>query len=411
MNEAVNNRNNRKPAFLLAPLLSLYIAGLNFKVRGTSELIESPITLHNLNRVIGLILALICIFMVFTRYRNLRIKSPKTMRYILIYTIIGTISTIILSQELLGYSIYKALELITCSLLGIFTFSVSELYTEYHEEAINFSVGYLKLLLFIVILNLMYLGNAAFTGYEEIIPSRRLICRVPSISPNELGFVAVIVICYEMNKKIHKPMDYLWLLISLIVLILSKAKAATIAGLISLVIFILKKEGAGKYLLLIMIVCPLVFFRENIISYYYASSASEAAIRTLSGRTLYWTDAWNHFKIGSPIEILAGSGFATSVRRFVSSYAGETGTSLDNDIMNSLLSAGLLGAIAIVLFYVRLIYLVIKNMHTSPFVLYTGLILLIRGMTVTNVSLFNFLAPFLVIFAVYLEEQNTRRLS
>lgn len=79
--------------------------------------------------------------------------------------------------------------------------------------------------------------------------------------------------------------------------------------------------------------------------------------------------------------------------------------------MNSLLSAGLLGAIAIVLFYVRLIYLVIKNMHTSPFVLYTGLILLIRGMTVTNVSLFNFLAPFLVIFAVYLEEQNTRRLS
>ncbi|MGB9824907.1 MAG: O-antigen ligase family protein [Candidatus Hydrothermia bacterium] len=336
------------------------------------------------------------------------LKIPKSLFFLGLYLVAGSAGTLINGTSYFFYSAWKLLEMFSALSLGVLLYSYTEKLPEESSKLTYIYLSFLKLLVVAVLLNLIILQRASFTGYMEVgSQSGRLISRFPHISPNELGILAAVIIGIFLSQKSRSLIDWMWFLLALVILVLSKGRAGILAVLVCLVMYSILHRNSLKGIFVFALVFSLIMALRDYIWSYLMRGESVYSIQTLSGRTIYWELGWNAFINGSFIQKLFGHGYAIGVRELVSTYAGETGTSFDNDLLNALLSGGIFGTIFILLLYIRIIVLTFKNYKRCPVVLYVTLIFLIRAATIANLSIFNFLVPFFIVYIVNLEVINS----
>jgi len=383
-------------------LLIVFISSINLKTRGFSELTEAPVNLYNLNRVIGTILIVFLPLLFFIKNQSMKIRIPKVLVYFLFYAGSGAIGTI-LNATYIGYSAFKLAEVFAMIILGTILFTLSSYSKKFKSISEKYSIGFLKLIHLVIFANLLLLGTKSFTASKDYIFPGRLISRFPPIAPNEIGFFAIFLFFYEIIKKEEKYKP-IWIVLSITFLILSIGRAAILSfvlGLIYYAIF-LQKQLLKKAIIMISMIL-IVAMNKNILFQYLMRGESEYSITTLSGRIEYWTDAIQHFKTLDVSSKIFGSGFAIGVREFVMTYAGEEGTSFDNDLVNALFSGGILGAFFLLLLYVRILSLSRKLHKRFPYYILFTIAIFIRGFSIANFSVYNLLLPFIIIWLTLME--------
>jgi hypothetical protein len=392
-------------------LLIVFISSINLKTRGFSELTESPVNLYNLNRVIGTILIVFLPLLFLIKNQRMKIRIPKVLVYFLFYAASGAIGTI-LNATYIGYSAFKLAEVFAMIILGTILFTLSSYCKQFKSISEKYSIGFLKLIHLVILANLLLLGAKSFIASKDYNFPGRLTTRFPPIAPNEIGFFAISLFFYEIIKKEEKTKP-IWIVLSITFLILSIGRAAILSfvlGLIYYAIFLQKKFLKKAIVMISMIL--IIAMNKNILFQYLMRGESEYSITTLSGRIEYWTDAIQHFKTLDVSSKIFGSGFAIGVRKFVMTYAGEEGTSFDNDLVNALFSGGIIGAFFLLLLYVRLLLLSQKLHKKSPYYILLAIAIFARGFSIANFSVFNLLLPFIIIWLTLMEidfddEKNT----
>jgi len=384
-------------------LLIVFISSINLKTRGFSELTETPVNLYNLNRVIGTILIVFLSLLFLIKNQSIKIRIPKVLVYFLFYAGSGAIGTI-LNATYIGYSAFKLAEVFAMIILGMILFTLS-FYSKQFIKSISekYSIGFLKLIHLVILANLLLLGTKSFIASKDYNFLGRLTTRFPPIAPNEIGFIAIFLLFYEIIKKEEKN-KLIWIVLSITFLILSIGRAAILSFVLGLTYYaiFLQKQLLKKAIIIIPMIL-IVAFSKNILFQYLMRGESEYSITTLSGRIEYWTDAIQHFKTLDVSSKIFGSGFAIGVRKFVMTYAGEEGTSFDNDLVNALFSGGIIGAFFLLLLYVRILSLSRKLHKRFPYYILFTIAIFIRGFSIANFSVYNLLLPFIIIWLTLME--------
>ncbi len=392
--------------FLFKTLLIVaYISSLNLKTRGFSEIFENPIAIYNLNRVVGTILIPLLSLLLFTKHKKLSIRIPKAFVGLILYFFFSIIGTI-LTNEPIGYPLFKIAEIFSLIVLGITVYSFISVEKEYAKLSEKYNINFLKFIHIMVLINILIFRKSFTLFARNFYPAERLSAAIPAISANGLGFISSFLLLYEISKKGGK-LKHFWLLISILFILWSFARAALIAFLISISIYVLiNQKTLFKKTFALLFLVAIAFFSKNPLIEYLKRGESEYSLKTLSGRLEYWPNAIQYFSRLSIKDKILGNGFAIGLRKFVTTYSGEGGTSLDNDLLNALFSGGILGAIMILMIYLRMVKLTFNIYKDAPYSIGFTISMVIRGLTIANFSIFNLLAPFMIIWIALFERAN-----
>ena len=361
-------KSERIPFIVIFPLYLIFISLFVFQVHNFSNLQKSPVSLSNIHKLLSIGIALFLLAYFYIKYHRIR-KIIFPLWIYLFYLVIGIISSIILSPNK-GYSIYKVLEVFTDFLFVIYIWTLSYKWKFILEYTYELIIKYYKFLILITLLGIVIFPSESLrppTAYGHALLPIQLFGSIIQINADGLGMISAILfvisyIRYFIFKK-KKKSDFIWFIISLIVLILSQSRTSVLAVGVMLLFFILinKRINFIFKILIILFIFIAIFYLKDFILAYLSRGLNETQIQNLSGRKIWWLFAINEFIHWDFLKQLFGTGFMVGSRLILVKLGQGNASSLHSDYMDVLMSSGIMGEFFFILFIVSSFILFIKN--------------------------------------------------
>lgn len=404
----------KRNLFTYLPLYFVFLSSIVLGIRDYSEIESSPISVEVIHKIIFMSLAFFLIFMYLSLRRKLFVKLQLPLLLYFIYILLAIFSLI--QSKLLEYSGWKIFEISTTFFLAIYIMGTSK---NQANLAIKWYETTLKIIFFIVALAIVGLiispSNALKppTSIGEAFLNYQLIGYIINTNPNSLGMLSAILLIVSICRLSLSPHQFsrkYWGMIAIsafFVMVLAQSRTSWIAIGIAMILFILLSPIKIQYrIFLTTLICIIWYFGAQIFTAYFQRGSPHSLIVNLSGRTEYWTFAWDIIKENKFI----GSGFGEGPRVILSTYGAGTASTLHSDYFDSAASVGIAGGLLIFCVFASSILYLFKNRY-SIFVAYSKsywmefllitLMLWIRSFTGTCIAIFNyFLIIFMVIMAV-----------
>lgn len=352
------------------PLYLIFISLLLLSSRDFEAAQSSPITLSNIHRILSILLEITMIIYYFMK-REYILKPPKSLLFYGLFIFIGLLSTLIYSQNFL-YDMWKLTELLSLFLLGIYIWDVSNGDIRIILSFYNKVILFIKILLLSIVLSVIIDPANAIQylqfGEIAVLPFR-IQGTIIIINALSVGTLAAIILfhyiieVFYINKFKLLSKNTFWILISIILLITSQSRTSIFGVLLSLTIYYLFINKMNYYKQFFTIVLGSIFiinFLPYFTSFIQRGNSSEV-IGSLSGRTEWWSFAWEKFLNGNIVEQLIGFGFASAERKTANDSSNNVMNTLDSTYFSSLMSTGAIGTSILISLVIFLIYVFFKK--------------------------------------------------
>ncbi len=398
------------------PYFFLLLGTVLLYSRTYSEAQTSPITMLNIHRVLGILFSISLSFFFILKHGGFVKTLPKTLKAYGLYIATGFVSSLLFSSWIL-FSLWKLTEIFSVFVFGIYLLILPNLHL-WIRKFLRITIIFYNILLILSVIGIALHPNKALVklAHRSLLPYR-LEGSIVIINGNTLGLIAAIVFVYYLEHSFTanvQPITRLfWLGLSLGVLILTQARASIIATFLIIFLYIrkLRIEKALKVFIVLVMVL-VVGLSEPFVYKFLQRGQTEESLHTLSGRTLTWKFALKKFKEQSNFRKLIGGGYATFNREILLLLGRKMSGTVDNEYLNSLLSAGIVGFLAIVYIFSQLIITSIKVYKRNPesYVYFAiSFLFFIRSFTNTHIALFTSLSPIFPLLSAYYGKALWRR--
>ncbi len=357
-------------------LISFNIWNLNFESQGVRGFSDVIFSFRGFCRVLPV---LISFFLIFNEKIHLKHKFQKRFYFLIISF---TPSIFIFENANFNYSILRLLELVF--VVFCLNFFLNFLKKDFVKLFFRYQ--------FIILLIQPFLGlffNNIFLSKPDFITGFQLQGLFPVINSNGYATSASIILVYYFTKYDVKN----WRIISLLLILMATFSRSTIFSLIViLAIYLISFYKSGYLKVIVIFGIGLI----SVFSFGYIASimirGNEAHFYTLTGRTIFWTEALNYI-YSKPF---FGNGYASSTRYLLMPSIGhEAASTLHNTWIEILLAGGLIS-----LFFMVYVFLPLKkNFYTNTF-WFKSILFLIMIKSFTN-TMFMYSDTVLIIYVIY----------
>lgn len=395
------------------PLYLIFFSLLLFGIRGIDNISDDPVTLSNLNRILGVLLSILLVFVYFG-FKKTFISLPNSFLVYSTYILICGISIIFYSENRF-FDFWKLLEIIAIWSLGVFLYyqiMIDKLNTyELVDKVVSFFKFLLITVLVGIILNPSNALRAGDISEDAILPFRfeGFLFVLNSLS---IGTFASIVLYNEIiDIRItgFRMRKIIWPIISMVCLIGAQSRTPIFGLIAALFIFFFFIEKQGKFFKWFVGIISLILIMDSfweIIAVIKRGHSNEVLF-TMSGRTILWSRAWETFIEGSLLQKIIGFGFSSAERRISLESSNGTLETLDSTFFSGLISSGILGVTVLISLFINIIFKLWKKakmISLSNYKLYSlalGFSIILAFKSITTTTL-NYLSYYTLLFIILL---------
>lgn len=407
------------------PLFFVFMALMLFARRDYQEAKESPISLSNAHRIIGVVFTVIfCVN--FILRKKVKVKLPKPLKYFGYYLAIGFLSALFYSENLL-YDIWKLTELFALLTLGIYMVIISRGNLVLQASFYNFTINFIKFLLLTVLLSVIIdFDNAVI--YQKFSEGALLPFRVGGsliiINSLSVGTLASIILylyilVYDRTQRLTKY-GVFWILFSSILLIASQSRTSLIGLVVALFVyyFVLNKKNKVLKFFAFVAGTLIISLNSTYLLLLFKRGSNDEVFTSLSGRTIWWHYAWEYFQNGSILQRCFGFGFASAERIIASESSDGLMQTLDSTFVSVIISTGIIGIIVTILcFYyaLKILYrksikdkkLNLTNLHAQIY----GIVIMIciKATTTTTINMFTYYSVLFVVLSIFCQRSEYKK--
>ena len=180
---------------------------------------------------------------------------------------------------------------------------------------------------------------------------------MPIMNPNSLGVLSALLSIVSLSRILHarnqneRTMYITSLVVGVITLVLAQARTSLFGGLLAImaVLFFNKRFKLLVFVALLLVLAIILSDFPSLLLKYVMRGQSSTLFYNLSGRTVYWSFAWEKF-LESPIY---GYGLSAGTRYVVLAQVGRGAQStMHNSWLEVLVNVGIVGLIPVALAYV-----------------------------------------------------------
>lgn len=357
-------------------MISFNIWSLDFKSQGVRSFSDVIFSFRGLCRLFPVLLSF---FLIFQEKIFLKHKFQKRL-YFLIISFIPAI--FIFENPNFNYSILRLLELFF--VVFCLNFFLNFLKKDFVKLFFiyQFTILFIQPFLGLFIKDIFLLKPDFITGFQ-------LQGLFPVINSNGYATTASILLVYYFTKYDVKN----WRIISLLLILIGTFSRSTIFSLIIILAFyLINLYKSGFFRVIVTFAIGLI----SVFSFTYFLSimmrGNEAHFYTLTGRTIFWTEALNYI-YSNPF---FGNGYASSTRYLLMPSIGhEAASTLHNTWIEILLAGGLVS-----LFFMVYVFLPLKkNLYSNTF-WFKSILFLLLIKSFTN-TMFMYSDTVLIIYVLY----------
>lgn len=395
----------------MLPVYLLLLSFLLFESRDFAQAQSSPVSLNNLNRLIGISGAFF--LAAYTLLKNgIPVRLPIELKLYSIYLFIALLSSFFYSDWLF-YSIWKVFEVFTTFIVSVYIVRLNIVNSNTIQNLYETCILFFKFLIIMTILGVFIhpdaairppTGEATVAVFGKAIVPYQLFGTIFRLNANTLGGMSAIILLVSSFRLIYLPrkcLNVIWVLISFGILVLAQSRTAWIGLLASILLLLLIHKALSKKIKVvafITIILAILAFSNSIILYLTRGTSIDN-LQNMTGRSIWWEIAINEYLNSSFFEQVIGLGFMTSSRTILSTALDKTVATLHSDYMDALISTGILGLATISLIVIIAFIKVIKLSRIKNIIVLELcgiiIILLIRTITGTTITSQN---PFLLLF-------------
>lgn len=367
----------------------VFLETINFSVRSLEQI--QLLTLERIHRVVSSVAVAALCFLVLVKRRYLSRSSIYVFMPFLLYLTFQLFSTLLNGTQIF-YNMYKLLELFGVTLLSITLYEMTSLELEDFERILQFIIGFYKVLIIAVILNLILFPKICIIWLKSPFPLINSI--YPAINSNSVGFLSVSIFTNEIFSKwdgmVRRFSKAMWIILSMIVMFFAQSRTSIISFLCVLILWIRENLKPRSSLLLSVIVALILFsvLREDFIEY-FKRGQTEQQLETLSGRTLQWGYALQSVLKSDLTQILFGTGGKWGSVILMAEFHGVNMiTDLHSDYFGVFVSSGLMGFICFILFLIISLVVIFRTKYSL--IIGLAIVILIRTLTGSVISSLHF---------------------
>lgn len=409
----------------MIPLFLLLLTFLLLENRDFSQAQSSPVSLSNLNRLIGITGAFFLATYALLK-NGIPTRLPVILKLYSIYLFTALLSSFFYSDWFF-YSIWKVLEVSTTFIIIIYFVRLHQINENALPTLYQTCLGFFKFLIIMTIIGVFLnpdmallppTGEATVEAFGEAIVPYQLFGTIFRINANSLGGMAAILFLVSGLRVLYAPRsrsNKIWVFISFSVLILAQSRTAWLGLFASILLLLLINKSISKTFKFIswgVIFIGLTVFLSNILLY-LTRGVSFNNLQNLSGRSVWWKIAIDEYFNSSFFEQVIGLGYMTSSRTILSAALDKTVATLHSDYMDALISTGIIGLFCLLFVSIGLFVNVIKASRIPELIVLElsgiSIILIIRTITGTTIATHNiFLLLFLTIstYLSYIIQKN-----
>jgi len=345
------------------------------------------------------------ILIVFKTFRKVVKPSTLAFRAVIVYALIALISVIwsYVPIATLG----KSVELVVGCL--VIWAALSTTNADQKLIAILYAImGSICIQLSIVfvgyVLGIDGFREAGAWGLAELIEQRAV---APFISANGVGYLSALMIAFLLNIYLVRALSLRGLigfgLLAFSTLLLSGSRTSLAMAAIVIILGTFKNRKKLMYIFIPFLIFVLVLSSQKIFDFLQGETA-DSNFTSLSGRTVLWESALNHF-LEKPL-IGEGFGVGSRVVFYFAPLDGfeETISTVHNGLMELLLGVGIVGFIPWIISILVMIAYAVKNYGVGDArksIIVSAMPVLV-GVTIMSVGLGGALNEFTMIFLIIL---------
>lgn len=413
---------NRRNIRMIFPTILVFASLIIFQTRDFAETSANPLSLSNAHKVVALSLVLIY-FGLYLFNKKLVLNWTGFQLGYLIYILLGVSSSIAFSSNLL-FSLWKLSEISAALLLSVYAMYLSKRDLSINVSLFSLSLQFMKFMVVATVVGAIIYPSEAIRsplseGMEAVygtpIFPYQIFGTIIQVNANSLGAMAAIfmfIYTVRILKGSRDTKTFLWLIVSVALLVLSQSRTAIFGLLCAFVISLFvepRKSGLSKVLIVVVSVLGVIWQIEVIFGYLSRGMDVER-LSNLSGRMVWWAAAIEEYLDAGLVQKVIGLGFLTANREILATKLGYgDASSLHSDYIDSLISTGFFGPIILLYIFLQLL---VKAFHRAR-ILRTRLsyemlgivaILLVRSFTGTTLAVYNIFLIVLLAVAVFIHK-------
>lgn len=389
------------------PLFFLFGTLLNFSARTVSEAQASLFSSDNLIRMIFLPLAFFSLMYYCWNYHIFEnICIPKPMVWLLLFWGSGIFS--FLNNNWLAYSFVKYIEYFVAILSIFYISGMEKVFPGFAQRAFKWLEKFLWVLVISVLVGMiinptkaLYTGDNEYSAIRNALLPILLRGWIIPLSSTSIGMLSSILFYCTITEKEPGTSQkrYIFKLGLLAVCIILAQSRTALLGLVLAVgiyIAVFYKKAFNKLIILTTIIVLLVLEMSTIKQFLLRGQSTEL-ISSLSGRSEWWTYAWNYFMRSTAFSKFWGNGFAAG-EKLVASQSNSIMYTLDSEWLAILISNGIIGVILYLGFWasaIKSIGVTLKSGNQqirNNCIRFLGIavIIFIRTFTVTTLAVYSY---------------------
>lgn len=295
---------------------------------------------------LAFIAGLIALRVLLQNGRRMAMAFTLPILMLLIYAVVGIISSVLVVSSVSFYSMWKGIEVFTVVFVMAAILSVREPWRS-ARAAYEILLVCLSSLLVVYAVEAIILPGEAFTASRGVIP---VIMRgvMPITQQNALGFysavvaIAALAAWFRQVNGMRRMLLLVILIVALTEMLLAQSRTSVVGFILAAGVYLVadKRIGLAVAVVGVMVAGGLGWGLSEIAIDYLRRGQEDELILTLSGRTEGWALAWEMFK-ESPI---FGYGFVAAARTEIlgSMHTGGMST-LHGALFDVLIGVGMLG--------------------------------------------------------------------
>ena len=409
------------------PLYLIFISLLLLATRDFEAAKSSAVDITNIHRLISIPLSIFISLYILSKQTKVRSKFPLPLRLFSLYWFVGIISAFFYSNWL-GYSLWKILEITADLVLFFYSWSLLNKFPNILEEFFNKIILFFKILLLSVLASIVVMPNLAIrppTAYGDAFLPYQIFGTIIQLNANSIGMISAIILYVSLTKLIDKrPKNILsfnlfWIILSSIFVIFAQSRTSIAAFSIVFVLFIFftKKLNVITKIIIVIICILFILYFINDINLYLHRGLSDQQLENLSGRKIWWETALQTFLSSDILNQMVGLGYATGNRMILLQFGDGSASTLHSDYMDSLISTGYLGFLAltnmVLITFIHILKNIIRFRSNLFFTQLVGIyaLLTIRSFTGTTFATHNIfiLLYFMTILNIYFMTQRRKQ--
>ncbi len=326
-------------------ILSVWI----FRGRDAAQLAQNPVDSAALVRILSVAVAGVIVFIIGLVERKEIIGQllrglPGLM---FAYGLVALASAIYSPFRTL--SVYKACEIIVD--VGVIAFFLSYYPSRADMKRwIDFNWFMVALLIALVWVGAILFPNRAFRHGVGTL-GVQIYGQMPIMNPNSIGVLAAIIVIISLSRTLHvrglneRIMYIILLAVGETTLMLSQARTSLFGGMLAIMVVLLLNKRIKLLGFVALLLVMVIIFSSNLPSLlleYIMRGQSSTLFYSFSGRSPYWSIAWEKF-LESPIY---GYGFSAGSRYTVLAQIGlGAQAAMHNAWLEILVNVGIIGLI------------------------------------------------------------------